>query len=140
MVIPPYVIRMHHQMRCLYHLPDLRLKASPWPILLMERAFACCREPSSANASSSKKKLTLLALSRKYWSVFFVCKHEMTASVKSHCLCTRQPSLCIDGFVRAQASCRPYVLDGQTQTMLSLPLNVAHMHVRMILCLVSTSV
>ena len=45
----------------------------PWPILLMDRAFAWRREPSSANASSSKKKLTLLALSRKYWSVFFVC-------------------------------------------------------------------
>ena len=45
----------------------------PWPILLMDRAFACRRDPSSANASSSKKKLTLLALARKYWSVFFVC-------------------------------------------------------------------
>ena len=48
-------------------------KPSPWPILLMDSAFACRRDPSSANASSSKKKLTSFALSRKYWSVFFVC-------------------------------------------------------------------
>lgn len=40
---------------------------SPWPILLMDRALACCSVcPSSLNAFSSKKKLTLLALSRKY--------------------------------------------------------------------------
>ena len=42
---------------------------SACPILLMDRRFGCFSAPSSANASSSKKKDTWLPLSRKYASL-----------------------------------------------------------------------
>lgn len=43
------------------------------PILLRDSSLDCLKDPSAANAFSSKKKPTELVLSRKYWSDVFFC-------------------------------------------------------------------